>query len=95
MLLSDELDILRPGAVLVLGERAGWAVGSLDGFVDVLCRAETMWRGRLDRSGWQAEVYGVAHPGARGGLADRSERALLRHLARTRRPAGTTIMSAN
>jgi hypothetical protein len=38
----------------------------------------------LRRHGWLAAVYGVAHPGARQGTAERSERALLRHVRATR-----------
>jgi hypothetical protein len=87
MLLADELDVLRPGAVLVLGGKAREQVEMLGGFVyDARCRSDDLWRGRMRRDGWDAQVYGVAHPGARQGVAQRSELALLRHLRRTRFP---------
>jgi hypothetical protein len=38
----------------------------------------------VDTAGRLAEVYGVAHTGARQGSAERSERAPLRHLRTTR-----------
>jgi hypothetical protein len=84
MLLADELDVLRPGAVLVLGSKARGQLETLGGFeYDARCRSEAVWRGLLRRDGWQAQIYGVAHPGARQGVAQRSELALLRYLRRT------------
>jgi hypothetical protein len=77
LLLEDELDVLRPRFLLVLGADPRWAVEQLSGYRDLRCRATGVRRGRLAYRGWSAEVYAIHHP-AHGGEA--SERALLRSL---------------
>ena len=84
MLLASELDILRPGRILVTGAAPRvWGLEMIDGYRVVPCRATDLWRGALARAGYEAQVYGVIHPSHIGNRNERSERALLRHLART------------
>lgn len=85
-LLLDELDLLRPAALLVLGTKASGVASKLDGFVWVR-GGGALGRGRLTRPGWCAEVAFVLHPAARRGQ-DASHLALLRSL-RARSRLGT------
>jgi hypothetical protein len=77
--IIDELDVVRPGTVLVLGAVAYDAVARLDAFRAVPCRSR---RGTLRRREWQADVYKVVHPSDPGGRAAPSELALIQHLRR-------------
>ena len=61
----------------------GYRTLTIDGYRTLLCRAADLWRGTLTRPGYQGQVYGVVHPSYKGNRNDRSERPLIRHLART------------
>ena len=82
MVLVDELDVLRPGTVLVRGAVAYDAVAGLDAFGAVPCRSR---RGTLRRREWQADVCKVVHPSYPGARAAPSELALIQHLSHVSR----------
>jgi hypothetical protein len=83
MLLGSELDIVKPGWLLVLGADPRWAIERLDGYRPERTRNRLLGRGRLERSGWSAEVLCVAHPASSTSAA--SHGALLRSLRRRQR----------
>jgi hypothetical protein len=59
MLLASELDILRPGRILVTGaDPRVRGLEMIDGYRAVPCRAADLWRGVLTRAGYEAQVYG-------------------------------------
>lgn len=80
-LLEDELEILRPRILLVLGANPLWVVRQLDGYKSGRSSPHVT-RGRLIHPDWGTDIYAIHHP-AHGGEA--AERALLRSLQATAR----------
>lgn len=87
LLLGDELNVLRPSALLVLGGKPLSASKALDqraagralAFEPRPSRLERVTRGLLCGENWSADVYGLPHP--RAGK-DANEQAFIRSLRR-------------
>lgn len=76
LILADELDVLKPGHVLVFGNDAFWALRRLPGF-EMLDWLPNLKRAAIGRDWGTAEVWGLYHPAARNShLWERSEDAL-------------------
>ncbi len=84
LVLGDELDVLRPGILLALGEKPAGAVAQLRGFQEKRADAPRVCRGLIQRARWAADVYMLPHPRA---SAVNIERSFLRAL-KTKPPPG-------
>jgi hypothetical protein len=82
-LLRDELDILEPAALLVLGQKTHQAVRALPGFQPKTHRRHFP-HGQLKGAGWMADVFELPHP-SRTAEAPSAEMALRDWLRRNRR----------
>lgn len=83
-LLADELDLLRPAAVLVLGTEANHALKSIGGFTEGPDVYE-LEAGSLKRPAFDAEVFFLSHPSARGRTFPENYEYLLSTLRALRR----------
>jgi hypothetical protein len=79
-LLTDELDILRPGFILTLGGEPRDAIDRVDGY-EYTGSAERLHHGTLRRPGWSARVICLDHPASRNGGWARSHEQMLKLLA--------------
>lgn len=64
LLLGDELDILRPRSILVLGEKPANEARNIDKFDEEETPGTEFGIGILRRRRWQADVYALPHPRA-------------------------------
>ena len=64
LLLGEELNVLRPGILLALGDDPRSAVERLSGFEPLRARALGSPVGRMRGRGWVADVYTLPHPRA-------------------------------
>jgi hypothetical protein len=81
--LGDELDALRPGTLLGLGDKTHGAITRVGDFEKLAARAKNVTYGLLQRPGWDApaRVYMLPHP-QDGSVAVQAEAALVRLLQR-------------
>ncbi len=75
LLLEDELEVLRPAAIVTVGGAAWQAVTELTGYEDTGWTDPLSW-GRLDSRGRGYDVFSLDHP-AQGDGWDRGHRDLL------------------
>lgn len=84
-LLEQELAILRPGAILTLGNIPDSAVAQLSGYEDLETESsEFLWRHTLTANWGRAEIFSIPHPADphNGWVSGHDE--LLEHLQRDR-----------
>jgi hypothetical protein len=81
--LGDELDVLRPGTLLGLGDKTHGAITQVGDFEKFSGRVKNVTSGLLRRPGWDAPalVYMLPHP-QDGSVAVEAEAALVRLLQR-------------